>query len=518
MKTPLSLTIDEPLFRRLHDHLFPGDDDEHGAVIAAGIVETPRGTRLLARELFLAQDGVDYVPSNRGYRALTADFVMQVSDHCARERLCYLAVHNHGGDDSVRFSRQDNESHERGYPALLDITGGPMGALVFARNAVAGDIWTREGRFELDYMTVVGAQIRRLYPHPRAASRKSSGIYDRHARLFGDIGQQILSDLKVGIIGLGGGGSLLSEWLARLGVGHIVAVDYDKVEITNLPRIVGATRWDALTPLLESQLPLLRWLGRKLSKLPARYKVHVARRVARVANPSVRYDAIVGDIMDEGTARLLVDADFLFLATDNIESRLMFNAICQQYLIPGVQIGAKVTVDPRTKIVDQITALTRLVMPYPGGGCLECNGFIPPDLLRQEALTEHERRAQRYVEDDTVTQPSVITLNAISAAPAANDLMMMFTGLYYDNADLSYLHHIARERVTEAPSSQVKHTCLDCSLKPKSRRARGDRMRLPYRARRRGVTGAFTHSRKAKRIGSNIIKSIFKSIRRFNHG
>ena len=38
MKTPISLTIDAPLFQQLHDHLFPGDFDEHGAVIA----DTPR--------------------------------------------------------------------------------------------------------------------------------------------------------------------------------------------------------------------------------------------------------------------------------------------------------------------------------------------------------------------------------------------------------------------------------------------------------------------------------------------
>src|SRR5215471_5576154 len=126
MKTPLSLRIDEPLFQRLYAHLFPGDHDEHGAVIAAGIAESPRGTRLLARELFLARDGIDYVPGTRGYRALTPRFIADVSDHCARENLAYLSVHCHGGADSVAFSPDDMASHERGYPALLDILqGGP---------------------------------------------------------------------------------------------------------------------------------------------------------------------------------------------------------------------------------------------------------------------------------------------------------------------------------------------------------------------------------------------------------
>ena len=97
--------IPTPLHSRLMPHLFPGDLDEHGAVITAGISRSARGTRLLARELFLARDGVDYVPGQHGYRCLTTDFVMRVSDHCDNENLCYFAVHNHRGDVRVAFSQ-----------------------------------------------------------------------------------------------------------------------------------------------------------------------------------------------------------------------------------------------------------------------------------------------------------------------------------------------------------------------------------------------------------------------------
>ena len=57
VKCSWSLFLPEDLWRRLERHLFPGDGDEHGAVIEAGIVETGRGTRLLARTLHLATDG-----------------------------------------------------------------------------------------------------------------------------------------------------------------------------------------------------------------------------------------------------------------------------------------------------------------------------------------------------------------------------------------------------------------------------------------------------------------------------
>jgi hypothetical protein len=481
MKTPISLTMDESLYRRLREHLFPGDGDEHGAVIVAGIAESPRGTRLLARDLFVAEDGTDYVPGTRGYRALTARFVAEKAGYCADEKLCYLAVHCHGGYNQVAFSGDDMASHERGYPALLDITrGGPVGALVFADNAVAGDIWTPQGRFELSHATIIGPQLIRLYPAPAASPRRADVVFDRHARLFGDVGQDILSQLKVGIIGLGGGGSLVNEWLSRLGVGHIVAVDFDRVDVTNLPRIVGATRADALTVLTQSRYGWLQQLG----KLLARHKVHVARRVARQANPRMRFDAVVGSVLNEDVARKLTDVDFLFLASDTIQSRRIFNALVHQYLIPGAQIGAKVSVDKATGKIEDIFVATRPVLPRPGAGCLQCHDLIPAALLAQEALSEEERRRQRYVDDDSVVQPSVITLNVLSAAQAVNDLMMMFTGLFRQGVSLQYQIGFARERALCTVEPRSEPECLHCGSAARSRRARGDRARLPCRAAR----------------------------------
>jgi len=482
MRKPVSITMDQRLFDVIYTHLFPGDHDEHGAVIAAGIVETERGTRLLAREAFLARDGVEYVPGTRGYRALTARFVAETSGYCESQNLCYLSVHCHGGRDTVEFSNDDLASHERGYPALLDITrGGPVGALVFAENAVAGEVWTPSGRCRLDELVVLGNSIRRLYPGPRNGKVFTSSRYDRQSRLFGDVGQTILNGLKVGIIGLGGGGSLINQWLAHLGVGHIVALDFDRVDITNLPRIVGATQWDARSLLTASRSQLLQRIGKRL----ATHKVKVASRVAKRANPNIRYEAIVGDILDAETAARLRDADFIFLASDSIQSRLVFNALVQQYLIPGVQIGAKVPWDPRQKTITNVFAATRPVMPGPGHGCLECNDLIPPSKLREESLAPAERRRQRYMDDPEITEPSVIALNVLSAGQALSDFMLMFTGLFEPEVELRYQLNFVRERHLCEVESRSKANCPDCSNTLNSRRARGDRARLPCRAERK---------------------------------
>jgi hypothetical protein len=226
---------------------------------------------------------------------LTGKFVTEHALYCRDERLAYLAVHNHGGSDTVGFSPDDFASHERSYPALLDILRGlPVGALVFARHAVAGDIWFPGGtRMPLSEGRIIGPQLERLFPEPRPRPTGRDGTYDRQARLFGDAGQDLLSRVKVGVIGAGGVGSLVVEYLARLGVGWIVVADPERLDITNLPRVVGSRRADAWTWLTAETRPL--WLRRLGERLAAR-KVRIAGRVARQANPRGFCEAIPGDI------------------------------------------------------------------------------------------------------------------------------------------------------------------------------------------------------------------------------
>lgn len=421
---PWTLRLSADMAAQLQAHLFPGDGDEHGAVIGANVVETSRGTRLLARRLYLARDGIDYVAGERGYRMLAPTFVRDRIRDCGRDGLAYLAVHCHGGTDRVGFSRDDMASHERGYPALLDILGeSPVGGLVFARDAVAGDLWLPDGRrIELNSAVVTGWPIRVLHDAPQTAPAGDL-TYDRQSRLFGDRGQAILAGQKVAVIGAGGAGSLIVEYLARLGVRHLVVIDPDRIDRTNLPRVVGSRFWDAHNWLTDPARPtFLRALGQRL----ATPKVRVARRIGRQANPKIRFDALQADVTQDEVAMSLIDCDYLFLAADSMQARLVFNALVHQYLIPGVQVGAKVQVG-RDGTVTDIFSVVRPVGP--GFGCLWCNQLINPAKLQEEALTAEQLREQRYVQDADVHAPSVISLNAVAAAHAVDDYLLSVTGL-----------------------------------------------------------------------------------------
>lgn len=457
--TPIDLVIPGAMWSELHQHLFRDDCDEHGAVIAAGIMETGRVTRLLARRLLIAADGVDYVPGERGYRMLTADFVRDCALFCRDERLAYLAVHNHGGHDSVAFSSADMRSHERGYPALRDILGGPIvGGVVFAEKAVAGDLWLADRRAPLRSAVVLGETFGRMFPSPRSSSASPAATrYHRQARMFGGAGQQVLAAQRVGVVGLGGVGSIVCELLARLGVGNLVLVDPDALDETNLSRVVNSNPSDV-----------------------GRSKVEIARRALALSHPGLQVDAISKSIVEQDVARALVDCDALFLAADTMQARLVFNAIVHQYLIPGFQIGSKIALDRATKSIETVFSVVRTVTP--DSGCLWCNGLISSDRLAEEALSDEERRAQRYVDDIEVVAPSVVTVNSVGASYACNDYLMRIIGLRHDDNAVDSVYFEALTGTTRHEIPRKGSECIECGSSPRSRFARGDGAILPTRS------------------------------------
>ena len=122
---------------------------------------------------------------------------------------------------------------------------------------------------------------------------------------------QVLKRAKVCVVGCGGLGGHVIELLARLGMGHLVAVDGDAFARSNLNRQLLC---------LESSLG-----GNKAEE--------AVIRVNQV-NSEVKIDAHCL-YMDEGNAaRLLSGCDLAVDALDNVESRLVLEDACAQKGIP----------------------------------------------------------------------------------------------------------------------------------------------------------------------------------------
>lgn len=474
MTPKCELRMAQPMFDQLMAHLFPGDGDEHGAVIQAGLMQTADGPVLTARTLVLAEEGKDWVPGNRGYRMMLARFIAQQARQCRDEKLVYLTVHNHGGRDSVAFSDVDLESHERGFPALLDLVEGmPVGSLVFAPDAVAGDIWfPGKVRMAVRRMVVIGAARRVLTPAPDHRRRRAGPRYDRQVRLFGASGQDILARSRIGIIGLGGVGSLLAELLGRLGVGAFVLVDPDRVQPSNLPRLVDATERDAMSWMVAEGRPV--WM-RKLGARLATRKIDLAARVIHRANRHARIERFGSSMEERAVVEALKTCDYIFMAADGHRARRLFNALVHQFLIPGVQLGTRIQADPANGAIVNVHTAARLVTP--SGGCLLCNQAVSSTRLREESVPKSMLDAQRYVDGDDASAPSVITLNALSASQAANDFLFYMTGLTSPDAFQGTIQARPLDRRVRLVEPRADEECPDCG--GGGRLGRGDFAPIP---------------------------------------
>jgi adenylyltransferase/sulfurtransferase len=131
-------------------------------------------------------------------------------------------------------------------------------------------------------------------------------------------GQQRLLDSRVLVIGAGGLGSPVAIYLAAAGVGQLVLVDFDTVDLTNLQRQILHGSHDLGRPKVES-----------------------ARDTLRALNPEVKVEAINARL--EGAALLaeVARADVVVDASDNFATRFAVNDACvaaRKPLVSGAAI------------------------------------------------------------------------------------------------------------------------------------------------------------------------------------
>ena len=133
----------------------------------------------------------------------------------------------------------------------------------------------------------------------------------------GEAGQDRLLASQVLLIGLGGLGSPVAMYLAAAGVGHLVLVDYDQVEISNLQRQVIHHTGDV-----------------------GRLKVDSARERIAALNPDVRVTSFARVLEGEELLAQVRAADVVVDASDNFATRFTLNAACVQARRPLVSGAA----------------------------------------------------------------------------------------------------------------------------------------------------------------------------------
>jgi len=135
-------------------------------------------------------------------------------------------------------------------------------------------------------------------------------LYERYQRQiilkeFGEEGQQKLLNAKVLVIGAGGLGCPMLQYLAAAGVGTIGIVDDDKVALSNLHRQILFSVND---------------IGKSKSEQAASYLKRL--------NPEIKLIAFNKRITNLNALELISDFDYVADGSDNFATRYMMNDAC----------------------------------------------------------------------------------------------------------------------------------------------------------------------------------------------
>lgn len=238
---------------------------------------------------------------------------------------------------------------------------------------------------------------------PAASNNQTTDRFDRQRRLP-SWDQESLERARIAFVGAGGNGSHAFQLTVLAGGGrrgHIVLIDHDRVESSNLNRIPYATMAD---------------LGR--------WKVDVAASYARRSDPIYPVQVVRSRVESEEAIRALWAADIIFGCGDNDGVRALLNRHALNAASAYIDLGCGVRLEPTgTHCGGQVAVVT------PGtGGCLRCNGLYDPSVAHAEldpTMREHRRRAGYAQGLELDPEPAIVGLNSLAASIAFWQLLAL---------------------------------------------------------------------------------------------
>jgi molybdopterin/thiamine biosynthesis adenylyltransferase len=263
-------------------------------------------------------------------------------------------------------------------------------------------------------------------------------LFDRLIRAFGPELQQLLTRLRVGIVGLSGTGSHIVTGLAHLGVTDFVLIDPDTVKVENADRIVGATADD-----IAKERP----------------KVAVAEREIKAKRHWASVQPLQCSVLEEPAREILKAVDVLFGCTDTAASRMLLNKLACQYHIPYIDVGTGIFVTEQR--ITNMGGQIHIVLP--DSPCLDCREALNRERASQELMSEDQKalyRSRGYVIGGDIPQPQVLPLNGLITHQALVEFLNLFTA--FKRFDPYLLYDGLKPEFVAIDVEQVPG-CLHCS-------------------------------------------------------
>jgi len=432
MKARTTLAVPEQMWDQVTADLLSTPELERAAVGFAGIRRSGLAGQLLLRD-WVPVPAAEYLVQLGYHLEVSPVFWARAAKRCRADKEAMVIMHSHPRDlERPRFSPSDDHGEKDLIPKVLARADIPIAAVVVSPGGVTGRL-TDGGDPEAMTIRTVGKL-------PTPVSRDTHDrAFDRQVRALGKDGQALIRSLRIGVVGHGGLGSHVVQQLVHLGVGEVTVVDPDRVTVTNLSRLVGASRWDA-------------WLHRR--------KTRLARRLGRRVGGKTRVNGIGESLLARSAAERIVDCDLIFGCTDNQLSRSVLNAIAFQFYVPVLDLG--VELQAKGAMGGRVAWLA------PGGACLWCMGVLDSETVRIEQLPPARRQDEEvrgYIRGIEEPAPAVVSINGVIASLGVTEMLARLTGFAGASPRSSLLMYRLADGVVRRTSPKPEPDCPTCSAR-----------------------------------------------------
>lgn len=302
-----------------------------------------------------------------GNASFTPDYLARAITTARKREMGLTFLHSHPGPGWQDMSAADvvAERDVLAYPAA--VTELPLLGLTIGSDGYwSARTWHRVDRsFErrwCDKVRIVGPSRYEIQfgNHAKPATPRRN-VLRRTFDTWGRRGQDKLSRLNIGIVGLGSVGSQVAEAVARLGIESITLVDPDSVEEHNLDRLLNATAND---------------IGLK--------KVEVAAKAIKANSTALspRVISLAQSVHERDPYRAILDCDLVFSCVDRPVARDVLNFTAISHLVPVIDGGVAVQIDPKKDSIFTAHWRTQLVTPY--HQCMRCSGQYSTGMVTTE--------------------------------------------------------------------------------------------------------------------------------------
>jgi hypothetical protein len=402
MNAPTALAFAGIQHERLGAHLFPGDGLEAAAILLCSRSSPPR-MRVLVRDMILVPHEACRI-RRADFIAWPGHYIEKALDRAEAEDLCVILMHSHPGG-LFAFSVADDDSDGLVMPSLIENHGRFHGSAIMVPEGAVRARWY-DGELRprpIDLVTVAGHNL--LYWWEEDATE--GGRFARPLAFTSDMSRE-LKRLTAGFIGVSGTGSINAEQACRLGFGRAKLIDFDKVELKNLNRVVNSMLRDANAH---------------------RLKVHAFAEAVRGYRGEGVAEAIPLSILTREAVIEASQCDVLFCSVDCLEARHIADLIATAFLLPLFDVGVVIPLRDAGGEPAIGDVCGRIDYVQPGRSTLQDRGVYSPESLRAEYLrrtapnTHREELAAGYIPGLIDEAPAVITLNMRAAAACMNEFI-----------------------------------------------------------------------------------------------